>query len=142
MKKAVVVFAALFCAFGLYGLLFRPVPASMPADCDCVFISTYGPVSERFAVADADGIGRWTELLDSVKFRKSYRLSKESPENLWADVQFQNGGVSAGGLLLAANPYGAGGRVYFWNGREELVASRKETYGQIVSLLEDFPDDN
>ena len=136
MKKAFCAFAVILCAFGIYRLAFRPVSVSLPDGCDSVSISTYGAVDGRYAVTDAGELGRWMKLLDSHAFRKSYRLSNEAPENLWAEVQFQSGGRSVADLILSANPYGDGGTVYLWNGGEERTACGAELYRQVSFLIE------
>lgn len=116
-------------------MLFRPVPYYASAGWDRIEVQ---PVSESapFVITDKSEVEAFVDLLNSVNFRKSLRISNGAPDHLQAVFYGRDEDGADIWLCAAADNRFS---VYVWNGTEELAACSAEELGGYMARLMEEP---
>lgn len=127
------VIAAVVFALIVY-ILFHPVSYYASAGWDRIEVQTTLEDVPAFEITDKNIVNDFVDVLNSVSFRKSLRITGESPDNLQAVFYVRSDDGEGDDIWLCSSGHGRFS-VYIWNGTEELVACDAERIGNYLFQL-------
>jgi len=128
--SAAAVIIAIFVLFAL----FHPVPYYASASCDAVSVSVISENAKTREITEDAKVEQFIDLLNSVNFQKSLRLSREAPDSLRAIFTISSNGITFDDILLCStsnNEY----FIYVSIGENELVSYRADTLCDYMLLM-------
>lgn len=113
-------------------MMLRPVTHQVPTEYDDLTISTF--LKEPLEITDREAVRGFVDLLNTMTFRGSWRLSNEAPDQLRSVIQVINDGAPVMDVWVLLSD----DETYFicvWVGSDELVAKCPEMLEAYIAPL-------